>query len=203
MNTAKKGDRLKWVEKTYGSHYVLKYFICFTLEEIKEAIGFFESIKKPWAVRTDVNDSFFQKDSLPFCKENPMEVFEVWKKYGKSLYYIVCAIQPERLICHAIAFYADDEHIVVEFNDVDQNSTTIRDMDKKSYDMLKRIGVGPNCWILHPLYPTMFLRSFRPEQVVKWSFDRVYYLMMDQLLLGNDLKRLEFSVKSGGGIIIW
>ncbi|HAE36772.1 TPA: hypothetical protein DCX66_03605 [Candidatus Nomurabacteria bacterium] len=203
MDTINKRDHLKWIEENFGPQYVLEYFVCYNLEQIKEAIKYFEVQKKPWAVRTDTTGSFFQKDSSPFCKENPLEVFNIWEEYGTNLYYIVCATQPKDLICQAIAFYIDSEHIVIEFNDIDPNSTTIRDMDKKPYDQLKRIGVGPNTMILHPLYPTLFLRSFRPEQVTKWSFDRIYYLMMDQLLLGNSVNRIEFTVKSGGGIIIW
>ncbi len=192
----KKIDRLRWVEKNFGKQFVLKYFFCRNWDEIKKAIEYFESKKQGWGMRTDTLEGYFQKDNCPFLFKGLNEdALRIWSVNKNNLYYIICE-NILMVLCHGVAYRIDDEHIVIEFNDKNRD-ISLRDMYNFP-DNLRRIGIGPNRYIIFPGSFKMIIRCFHPEETMIYSFDIVYDLM-----ISLKVKEIEFTVKTDRQIIIW
>lgn len=189
----KKIERLRWVEKTFGADFVLPYFYCTNWSEIENAIKWFEDRKMGWGMRTDTRDGISQGYGCPFLfKGNLKEAHDIWQNNDKSLYYIVSENILE-YFCNGVAILLDDEHIFVEFNAEEHDIPQRRMYDNPQN--LRRIGVGPASYVM---YNENIVRSFNPEEVTYYCFDRIYFPM-----IWYKIGEVTFSVRPNKQVIVW
>lgn len=196
----KKIDRLRWVEKTFGSGFVLPYFLCRNWEEILDAINAFESSGKTWGLRTDVcgdeTPGQTQGTLCPFLFRGSVdEAKKIWEENREKLYYLVC-LNILKVTCHGVAELLDAEHIFIEFNDKEP-FISLREMYNNPKN-LRRIGVGPSNFVTR--WETA-VRCFHPEEVSTYRFDDLYRLMVSTELAEATV---EFTITDvPKRIIIW
>lgn len=193
----KKLERLAWIERTFGRDVVSPYEACYDWADI------YSSIQNSWlrgsrpSIRTDWVAGATQGFNLPFVHLIDDEAAlergrEVWNKYGTALVYIVVdAVQP--VICNGVAERLDDEHIFVEINDKEPDSTQ-RHMYKHP-ENLRQFTIGPSSGyimegILRPCY--------KPEWCGVYSLDRIYAAMYQ-----GGAQELTFSIRANRGVVIW
>jgi hypothetical protein len=189
----KKIERLRWIQSIFGPEFVLKYFFCKNWEEISQAIDYFENRGQTWGMRTDTNHGTTQGNLCPFLfKGSRQEAEKIWRENREQLYYLVSENLP-RVFCHGVAELIDEEHIFIEFNDKEKNISQ-RDMYKHP-ENLRRIAVGPASYVF---YKSLLIRSFHPEEVIDYAFDKIYFPMVQW-----KIKEITFSIKPNKQVIIW
>lgn len=189
----KKIDRLRYIEKNFGLEFVLRYFLCKTWGEIEKAIHYFENKGLGWGMRTDTFSGNSQKFMCPFLFKGSIDdARKIWKENGRGLYYIVCENILE-VLCHGVAELLDEEHIFIEFNDREPHIAQ-RHMYERP-ENLRHLAVGPNSFVFRN---EVLVRSFHPEEVVVYSFDKIYYPM-----IANKIRETTFTVTPNGKVIVW
>lgn len=194
----KKLERLAWIERTFGRDVVSPYEACYDYADIHAAL------RRSWdrgsrpSIRTDYTAGQEQGYNLPFLhllKDDYSDIERarfLWNKHGTRLVYIVVdAVQP--VICNGVAERLDDEHIFIEINDKEPDSTQ-RHMYRHP-ENLRQFVVGPSSryfmeGILRPCY--------KPEWCGVYSLDRIYAAMYQ-----GGAQELTFSIRADRSTIIW
>ena len=192
-----KVERLRWIEETYGSEFVLPYRVCWTWRDILAALDWlWREVGDPTpGIRTDRRGvDGRQIHSLPFLwpvRDNK-EALDFWRQHFEALVYIVSSgAQPVR--AHGVAT-AVDGGMVVEVNDREPWATQ-RTMYRRS-ENVRLVGVSDEQSYLW-LGPRL-VRAVRPHEGSWLRLDTLY-----DLLPFSPEGEITFSVKPEGRLIVW
>jgi hypothetical protein len=151
--------------------------------------------RRTTGMRTDWITGHDQGYQLPFGWNLDLQrALEFMEQHGNKLVYIVACGGQVKAECNGVALRLDSEHAFFEIN-LKEPGIAQRHMYKHP-DNLTRFVLGPPgyCYWLGQHW-----RSYRPEDMSRWSFDTVYR----QLFLHSE-HELTFSVRDKDrSIVLW
>lgn len=190
----RKLERLAQIERTWGSEFVLPYFVCRNIEEIAAAARRILALgNEGWGMRTDWRDGAEQGFDLPFLFAPTLdEAGRVVAAYGSRLVYIVSA-NILQVLLHGVGILADPEHVFFEIND---RETRIAQRHMyRNPENLRQFVVGHAGY---SMWNETIWRSFESEDVHFLGLDVVWRKMVEL-----QAPEVTFTVLPGHKVVVW
>lgn len=192
-------ERLRRVEREFGTQYVRPYRACRTREEILEAVREFERQgMRPHSLRTDHARGDRQGLLLPFVypEVDPERAERLWDRYGDSLVYIVCrGVLPEETRCNVAAQRLGDTILLVEW---DEGGGAQRAWEHQPVGLRHEYVDRWGSWV-RPVSPWDLVRVRPPRALPAWTgIDRMY-----EPVLAAGWELTVWTRCTDGKIVVW